>query len=104
MESLKQAIDRAFFHEGKDYDFSFDFTRSDRMVCTEVIYRALDGLEGTTFPLTLRAGRLTLAAADLVGMARRGETFQAVAAYVPMQSPQLIPETQLNEVLDRWAM
>ncbi|MFO0925020.1 MAG: YiiX/YebB-like N1pC/P60 family cysteine hydrolase [Pirellulales bacterium] len=102
VDSLKQAIDRAFFHEGKDYDFSFDLHDQTAWFAPRSS-TALDGLEGTTFPLSLRAGRLTLAAADLVGMARRGETFHAVAAYVPMQSQQLIPENQLKEVLDRWA-
>ena len=37
---LSETIDRASKHIGKPYDFDFDFTRSDRMVCTEVIYRS----------------------------------------------------------------
>ncbi|MFM8326985.1 MAG: hypothetical protein ACKN9U_19160, partial [Pirellulaceae bacterium] len=36
-DSIKTALVRAFFHEGKEYDFGFDFTASERMVCTEVI-------------------------------------------------------------------
>ena len=38
---LAQAIGRAMEHEGKLYDFLFDFRSSDRLACTEVIYRGI---------------------------------------------------------------
>jgi hypothetical protein len=81
-ESLvAQGIARGFMHEGKAYDFDFDFTRSDRLVCTEVVYRSYEGLGGMTFSLTRRAGRLTLAAEDLLRMALERRHFQLIAAY-----------------------
>ncbi|MBC7820786.1 MAG: hypothetical protein IAG10_28205, partial [Planctomycetaceae bacterium] len=55
-EDIAQAIGRGMLHEGKAYDFDFDFTRSDRLVCTEVVYRSYQGIGGIQFPLTRRAG------------------------------------------------
>jgi len=75
------AIERALTHEGKLYDFDFDFFTSDRLVCTELIYRAYDGLDGTRFELTERAGKPTLSAEDLLGMAVRRSGFQPVAVF-----------------------
>lgn len=68
-KAVRQAVERAILHEGKLYNFDFDFFNAERLVCTEVIYRAFDGLEGLTFPLTERAGRKTLSAEDLLDYA-----------------------------------
>jgi len=65
-EDQKQAVERAISHEGKLYDFEFDFTRADKLVCTEVVYRALDGLGGLHFELIRTAGRFTLPAEELM--------------------------------------
>jgi hypothetical protein len=78
---IAQAIARGFHHEGKPYDFDFDFTRSDRLVCTEVVYRSFEGIGGIGFTLTRRAGRLTLAAEDLLTMGLANSHFRVVAAY-----------------------
>ena len=66
---LATALARAAAHEGKPYNFDFDFLRSDRLVCTEVVYRAFDGLGGLSVPLRRRAGRPTLSAEDLLDLA-----------------------------------
>jgi hypothetical protein len=79
---IDEAIARGLTHEGKPYDFDFDFTRSDRMVCTEVVYRSYEGLGGLAFALTPRAGRMTLSAEDLLGMALAGSGFAPLAVYV----------------------
>ena len=65
----KEAVERALSHEGKLYDFEFDFTRSDRLVCTEVVYRSLQDLGSFSFDLLQKAGRLTLPAEDLLRQA-----------------------------------
>lgn len=77
-------IARVFAHEAKPYDFDFDFRRSDRLVCTEVVYRAFDGLGNVSFPLVQRAGRPTLSGSDLIGHAIRRELFSPVAAFAPL--------------------
>lgn len=78
---IARAIGRALSHEGKRYDFDFDFSRADRLVCTEVVYRAYEGLGGFRFPLVRRAGRPTLGGADLVQMACDGVGFDPVAVF-----------------------
>ena len=78
---VSKAISRAVAHEGKPYNFDFDFFSSDRLVCTEVIYRAYDGIGGIEFPLTERAGRKTLSAEDLLDFARNSDLFKPVAIF-----------------------
>ena len=51
---------------GDEYDFRFDFADASRQVCTEVIYRALNGKGSIDFELTVRAGHETLSADDIV--------------------------------------
>ena len=66
IDAVRKGIERAVMHEGKPYNFDFDFFNSDKLVCTEVIYRAYDGLEELHFPLTQRSGRQTLSAEDIL--------------------------------------
>jgi len=80
-ESICRAIERAVQHEGKVYNFDFDFFNSDRIVCTEVVYRAYDGLEDLRFPLNERAGRKTLSAEDLLDFALDTQAFAPVAIF-----------------------
>jgi hypothetical protein len=79
--SVRDGIERAVLHEGKMYNFDFDFYTSDRLVCTEVIYRAYDGLEQIRFPLQERASRKTLSAEDLLDYALDSEQFDIVAIF-----------------------
>ena len=96
-EDIVAAVARGLFHEGKMYDF--DFTRADRLVCTEVIYRSYDGIGGTTFELTPRAGRLTLAAIDLVGMSLRQAYFEPLAVFAPSCGPRLVGGAGVDTLL-----
>ena len=94
---INKALSRGIFHEGKQYDFDFDFSRSDRLVCTEVVYRAYDGVGGMQLPLVSRAGRLTLSAEDLLQLALRGGPFSLQAMYARQIDNQLLLERSADE-------
>ena len=79
--SIARALAAALSHEGKLYNFDFDFFRADRLVCTEVVYRAYDGIGGVSFELTQRSGRPTFTAEDLLDMAVDGRGFAPVAVF-----------------------
>jgi hypothetical protein len=66
---IDAALARAASHAGKPYDFSFDFRRSDRLACTEVVYRAFHGIGGLDFALVETGGRLCLPAEELIRQA-----------------------------------
>jgi hypothetical protein len=78
---IAKALARAAQHEGKGYNFDFDFFSSDQLVCTEVVFRAYDGLGDLGFELIERAGRLSLSAEDLLDMAVQQRGFSAVACF-----------------------
>lgn len=96
---VADALGRGFFHADKPYDFDFDFARSDRLVCTEVVYRAYADIGGLSFQLTRRAGRMTLAAEDLLRMAVERNGFSSFAVYCPARSGQVCYGDSATEAL-----
>ena len=100
---VAEAIARGLFHDGKPYDFDFDFTRSDRLVCTEVVYRSYEGIGDIRFQLTRRAGRMTLAAEDLLRMALGRVHFEPVAAFAPNYARDLLTGTAAEELIAKTA-
>ena len=66
---LASALEEAFAHLGKPYDFEFDFNVTNRIVCTEVVYRAFHKKGAILFTLIKRLGRFTLSGNDIVHQA-----------------------------------
>lgn len=75
------ALERAISHEGKLYDFVFDFRKADRLACTEVIYRGYHGIGRVKFELREHAGRLCISAEDLIEQALESDYFEKIADF-----------------------
>ena len=75
MAEKRQVIANAFRHAGKPYDF--DFFSSDKLVCTEVVYRSFGGL--LDVPLVEIMGRQTLPAINIVEAWAHGDQLEFVA-------------------------
>jgi hypothetical protein len=55
-----RAIARAFNYSGRPYDFNFDFLTDNKLVCTELVYKAYEGTEdikGLDLPVADIMGR-----------------------------------------------
>ncbi|HMJ88949.1 MAG TPA: YiiX/YebB-like N1pC/P60 family cysteine hydrolase, partial [Candidatus Acidoferrum sp.] len=63
-DQIREAIARGFSHVGKPYDFDFDFFSTDKLVCTELVFRSYDG--AINFPLVKVLGTTTMPAVELV--------------------------------------
>ncbi|MBX2836356.1 MAG: hypothetical protein KTR35_05845, partial [Gammaproteobacteria bacterium] len=99
-QGIRTGIERIVKHEGKRYNFDFDFFRSDCLVCTEVVYRAFDGVEGLEFVLSERAGRKSVSAEDFLDMALEGELLHVVAMYgYPLKSSEILTGERARELL-----
>jgi hypothetical protein len=79
-EEREQYLVQVFSYLGQDYDFRFDFDDASRQVCTEVIYRSLNGLHGINFELCQHTGHLTLSSDDIINywLNRHKEAFDFI--------------------------
>jgi hypothetical protein len=99
---LKQtAGEMAAYANKMDRDYFTPSEDEGRLVCTEVIYRVYDGVDGISFPLSMRAGRLTLAALELVEMAMQRRHFVIEATYIPMLHNKLLRGVEAIEAVKR---
>lgn len=62
-EQIADALTRAFGYVGTPYDFHFDFATTEKLVCTQVVYLAFEGL--LHFDLQEVLGRTTLPPLDI---------------------------------------
>ncbi|OGV65613.1 MAG: hypothetical protein A2498_08875 [Lentisphaerae bacterium RIFOXYC12_FULL_60_16] len=65
-EGLSRYLSTVFSFLGAGYDFRFDFSEAEHLCCTELTYRALNGVGPIRFDLSPRMGRMTLSADDIV--------------------------------------
>jgi hypothetical protein len=79
VERAEQLTD-VLSYVGDEYDFSFDLTDASDQVCTELVYRSLQGRGGINLPLSEHAGRLTLPPDDILKYyaQRGGDQFACV--------------------------
>jgi len=100
-EDKQMAIERVIQHAGKGYNFDFDFFRSDRLVCTEIIYRAYDGLNNKSIPLKERMGQQTLSAEDLLDLSLDTNWADPIAIYgVGKSDGVLVTGSHVNIILE----
>lgn len=78
-QEISTALETGMKHEGKLYDFAFDFRNSDRLACTEVVYRSYHGVGGISYALIETGGRLCLPAEELITQSL-AQGFRVVAA------------------------
>ena len=64
-ERLAQLV-ATFQYVGAAYDFKFDFDEDSYQCCTELVFRAINGLGSVDFDLVREKGRWILAADDIV--------------------------------------
>ncbi|MFK7909745.1 MAG: YiiX/YebB-like N1pC/P60 family cysteine hydrolase [Akkermansiaceae bacterium] len=79
--SRAEALNRALTHEGKLYDFIFDFRKADRLACTEVVYRSYHGVGPISFELRRHTGRPCLSAEDLIEQALGSGHFEKIVEF-----------------------
>lgn len=107
-DARREIIARAFDHAGKPYDFDFDFFSADKLVCTEVVYRAVAG--HVDLPLFDILGRRTLPALEIVRYALTPEGREQLEFIALLDGDERSgratwsDETALSETLDRPAL
>lgn len=99
---LAGVVRKALTHEGKRYDFLFDFSKAERLACTELIYRSFHGLGGWRLELIRQSGRLTLPAEELIRQCLDRSFARVLAIFGAHSCPLLTGKeatTKLRETL-----
>ncbi|TWU45884.1 hypothetical protein Q31b_10600 [Novipirellula aureliae] len=99
-QQRKESLANVFLFLGDEYDFKFDFADASKQVCTEVVYRALDGKGPIDFTLVPRAGHETLSADDIANnyLNSPGASFEFVLfAEETTGSPQHLAKIVLGD-------
>lgn len=80
-DEIRKALLNAIGHAGKRYDFLFDFASSNRLACTEVVYRGFHGVGNVHFDLVEKAGRMCLPAEDLINQTLDSGRFHLIGCF-----------------------
>ncbi len=80
-EQVAEAITRGLTHAGKLYDFIFNFAASDRLACTELVYRSYHAVGPVQLELKSYAGRHCLSAEELINQCVQHAWFDPVLVY-----------------------
>ena len=96
---LREALTRAISHEGKLYDFVFDFRTADKLVCSEIVYRAYHGIGPVSFELVKRSGKLVLSAEDLIRQSLAAGFFEPILCYGAGNEEMLLGDAAANKLL-----
>ncbi len=96
-EQLREVIINAFRQLGKSYDFNFDISTSDRIVCSELVYVTYLHIE---WPTQRTMGRYTISP-DHIAEKVKGDTLSVINLYlhgseVESNHNQMLIETLLN--------
>jgi len=103
---LAAALIGTFSLLGKPYDYDFDFNHSQRIVCTEIIYRMYHHRGSLSFELVKRLGRWTLSADDIMSQALVAlvETMDRGSAPLQPVALALTGNDQQTRFVDRQAL
>jgi hypothetical protein len=74
---------------GGGFDFSFDLTDASEQVCTELIYRTVQGRGGIDLPLSRHAGRITLTGDEILRYGTREGRERFSCVLIVDESPQV---------------
>ncbi len=74
---------------GGGFDFSFDLTDASEQVCTELIYRTVQGRGGIDLPLSRHAGRITLTGDEILRYGTREGRERFTCILIVEESPQV---------------
>ncbi|MFT5905427.1 MAG: hypothetical protein ACI9E1_001025 [Cryomorphaceae bacterium] len=96
---LSQVIQSAMSHTGKRYDFLFDFTKANRLACTELVYRSYHGVDNLQFSLNERSGRMCISAEDLIDQMIRSRKFDVHALFTE-KTEKIIYEADARAALE----
>jgi len=89
-----------FLYVGDEFDFSFDLTDASDQVCTEVVYRSLQGRGGIDLPLSEHAGRPTLPPDDILKyyLQTGGDQFECIL--VVDETPESAGTVRILQAID----
>lgn len=102
-DKIKHAVDRAISEVGKGYDFVFDFSDTERLVCTEVVYRAYEPAGVVSFILSEKAGRMCLPAESLIKQCLNSGYFTIELLYRTEQGELYVGE-KAREAWYKWTL